>query len=89
MAISLFIDPIHSRHRNDRENRKIQRNIINEKDDLHQVTTPSKTTNSITRMPHLIWVMGKLNFTFLFGYSLVLHYRQATEILITYVEYVF
>ena len=90
MVISLFIDPMNSRHHNDKDNREIQGKMIHEGDDLHQVTTPAKTTDSITRIPHLIWVMGKLNFTFLFGYSLVLHYsRQATEILIIFVKHVF
>ena len=88
MVISLFIDPMNSHHHNDKDNREIQGKMIHEGDD--QVTTPPKTTDSITRIPHLIWVMGKLSFSLLFSHSLVLHYsRQATEILITFVKYVF
>ena len=76
MVISLFIDPMNSRHHNDKDNREIQGKMIHEGDDLHQVTTPPKTTNSITRMPHLIWVMGELSFSLLFSHSLVLHYSN-------------
>ena len=66
MVISLFIDPMNSRHHNDKDNREFQGKMIHEGDDLHQVTTPAKTTDSITRIPHLIWVMGKLSFSPLF-----------------------
>ena len=40
----------------------MQGRTTDERDDLDQETTPPKTTNSITRIPHLIWVMGKLSF---------------------------
>ena len=67
----------------------MQERATDEGYDQHQETTPPNTTNSITNIPHLIWVMGKLSFSLLFSHSLVLHYRQATEILITFVKYVF
>ena len=82
MVISLFIDPMNSRHHNDKDNRKIQGKMIHEGDNLQPVTTPPKTTDSITRIPHLIWVMGKLNFTFLFSYSLVLYLVKQPQYLL-------
>ena len=40
--------------------------------DQHQETTPPVTTNLITNIPHLIWVMGKLSFIYVLSDSLVL-----------------
>ena len=56
--------------------------------DRHQETTPPDTTNLITSIPHLIWVMGKLSFIYILSDSLVFT-RPATEILITFVKHMF
>ena len=68
----------------------MQERTTDEGYDQHQETTPPDTTNLITSIPHLIWVMGKLSFIYLLSDSLVLNYtRPATEILITFVKHMF
>ena len=62
MFISLLIVPISSHNGENRDNEKMPERITDERDDLDQETTPPNKSNSITRIPHLIWVMGKLSF---------------------------
>ena len=62
MFISSLIGPISSHNGENSDNQKMQGRTTDERNDLDQETTPPKTTNSITRIPHLIWVMGKLRF---------------------------
>ena len=50
----------------------MQERTTDEGYDQHQETTPPDTTNLITSIPHLIWVMGKLSFIYLLRNSLVL-----------------
>ena len=49
----------------------MQERTTDEGYDQHQETTPPDTTNLITSIPHLIWVMGKLSFIYLLSDSLV------------------
>ena len=67
----------------------MQERTTDEGYDQRQETTPPDTTNLITSIPHLIWVMGKLSFIYLLSVSLVLNTRPATEILITFVKHMF
>ena len=62
MFISLLIGPISSHNGENRDDQKMQGRTTDEKDDPDQETIPPKTTNSITRIPHLIWVMGRLSY---------------------------
>ena len=74
MFISSLIGPISSHNGENSDNQKMQGRTTDEGNDPDQETTPPKTTNSITRIPHLIWVMGKLSFIYILSDSLVLNY---------------
>ena len=90
MFISSLIGPISSHNGENRDNQKMQGRTTDERNDLDQETTPPKTTNSITRIPHLIWVMGKLSFLHYISKNVcIMPSRRTTDIHITFVKHMF